>query len=141
MNCAEFEILISAYADNETTGRENNQVRMHLNSCKKCAAELEKILSLKRTLSALSESATEPFFETRLFARIENAWDRRRLFIKRISYGLSGAVIVATIVVYSIISIKPPSAVDVSDLLATEAAGYNFENELLSIYYTNQEEV
>ena len=49
MNC-EFNILLSRYHDHELTEQRYSQVQAHLNSCPSCAAELEQMQAVSRSL-------------------------------------------------------------------------------------------
>lgn len=51
MNCGECEILISAYADGELSGRDRARLQAHLNRCESCERVYQETVRLQRDLS------------------------------------------------------------------------------------------
>ena len=53
MNCKDFDELISAYANNELTGREREKIVDHLSGCARCGAELSEYVVVRSKLTSL----------------------------------------------------------------------------------------
>jgi anti-sigma factor RsiW len=66
LNCRQSERLLSAFADQELTGRQMLEVRDHVSRCPDCARELEALRSVKEALAALPAPEPDPGLEGRL---------------------------------------------------------------------------
>src|SRR5690349_14585766 len=73
MNCKTAQSLLSAYVDEELTGREMLQMREHLNDCPECAEEHTCVEALKRLLGASPVPEPSADFEDRLVLRVLSA--------------------------------------------------------------------
>jgi len=72
MNCKNVQSLLSAYLDEELSGREMLDIRQHLHDCGDCGHELRCIEGVKRILgSAVPEPS--PDFEDRLVSHVLSA--------------------------------------------------------------------
>ncbi len=71
MKCKNMKILLSAYADNELSKEDKDFIDEHVKSCKSCLNELEYYKKINKLLLYNKENVEPaPFFETRLFSRI-----------------------------------------------------------------------
>ncbi|MFA5032645.1 MAG: zf-HC2 domain-containing protein [bacterium] len=84
-NCDNIKLLIQAFVDNELSAEEQNVLETHINECKDCQAELE---NAKKFNKLLKENVTKvdlpPYFEAKLWARIEREKSKRFSFAKLI---------------------------------------------------------
>ena len=103
MNCKNVESSLSAYVDNELTGRDMLQVRDHLAACPACREELDVVESVKRLMSATPVPEPVIGFEDRLVANVLAATARPEPAQRRTSFvflsGVAAASMVATFVV------------------------------------------
>ncbi|MFO8008409.1 MAG: zf-HC2 domain-containing protein [Candidatus Brocadiia bacterium] len=80
MNCEKTTKLLGAYLDGELGEGEAAQVREHLQACPRCAAELEELRRLDRSLGALTGMEAPAGFARRVRAAAERAREPVRLF-------------------------------------------------------------
>jgi len=70
MNCKNVQSLLSAFIDEELSGREMLDIREHLAECNDCSEELRCVLGVKRMLCASAVPEPSPGFEDRLVSRV-----------------------------------------------------------------------
>ena len=70
MNCKNAQSLLSAYLDDELSGREMLDIREHLSECAACAEELQCIESVKRMLGGTPVPEPSDDFEERLVSHV-----------------------------------------------------------------------
>lgn len=70
MKCNQYELLLSAYLDNELDSDDRRRVCAHLADCPSCLKELDRLQNTKKLISGLGKREPAPFFETRLISRI-----------------------------------------------------------------------
>jgi anti-sigma factor RsiW len=73
MNCKNAQSLLSAYLDDELTGREMIEIREHVSACPVCTEELECVQAVKRILCATPVAEPSSDFEDRLVAHVLSA--------------------------------------------------------------------
>jgi anti-sigma factor RsiW len=73
MNCKTAQSSLSAFVDEELTGREMLEMREHLGACPECAEELTCVEALKRLLGAAPVPEPSADFEDRLVSRVLSA--------------------------------------------------------------------
>ncbi|MDD5529683.1 MAG: zf-HC2 domain-containing protein [bacterium] len=105
-NCDNIKLLIQAFVDNELSAEEQNILETHINECKDCRAELE---NAKKFNKLLKENVTKvdlpPYFEAKLWARIEREKSKRFSFAKLIPITV-GAMCVIFVAVFSFQHLK-----------------------------------
>lgn len=70
MTCKAVQSLISAYLDEELSGRQMIALRRHLDDCPECAEELKCVESVKQLLGYEQIPAPSDGFEDRLVERV-----------------------------------------------------------------------
>lgn len=70
MNCKNAQSLLSAYLDDELSGREMLDIREHLYGCESCSSELQSIEVVKRMLGGAPVPEPSVDFEERLVSRV-----------------------------------------------------------------------
>ncbi|MFH1258945.1 MAG: zf-HC2 domain-containing protein [Elusimicrobiota bacterium] len=70
MNCLQYEVMLSAYLDNELDSADRRTVCAHLEDCPFCLKELDRLQNTKKIISGLGKREPAPFFETRVISRI-----------------------------------------------------------------------
>jgi anti-sigma factor RsiW len=73
MNCKNAQSLLSAYLDEELSGREMLEIREHVFDCSACANELDSVQAVKRILCATPIAEPSADFENRLVAHVLSA--------------------------------------------------------------------
>lgn len=105
-NCNDIKSLVHTYIDNELTEGEKQLFENHINNCQGCRAELE---NAKKFNKLLKENVTKvelpPYFEAKLWARIEREKSKRFSFAKLIPITL-GAICVVFVAVFSFQHLK-----------------------------------
>ncbi len=66
MNCQKIERLLSAYIDNELSGRDMFKVRAHLSECTHCQTMLSEVESIRERVRALSSLKASSELENKL---------------------------------------------------------------------------
>ncbi len=102
MNCNNIESLLSAYIDEELTGREMLRIREHVARCASCQDELTTIEAVKCLMSGTNIPEPTPDFENRLVANVLGAVMERpaaRRFNVLALTGIAAASMLATLLV------------------------------------------
>ena len=73
MNCKTAQSLLSAFVDEELTGREMLEMRQHLNDCAQCAEEHTCVEALQRLLGGTPVPEPLVGFEDRLVSHVLSA--------------------------------------------------------------------
>ena len=143
MDCRKYGILISAYADNELRGSELESLENHLETCDKCRKELESIRKTGQLLAQREKAVPEPFFETRLSARIGSTG--RTGYLLRGYAGLLRKAVPAFILVSLVITgiyMRVPSCraenddyLFLADTIYTQEEGESFAEDIMNICF------
>ncbi len=102
MNCKTVKESIIFFIGNDLGKKECSEVEKHLDSCRQCSHLYNEI---QQTLGIIEEEKipeTNPFFFTRLEARIENPqenFNRRPIFVRSLQAAMAG--ILLAVAVYS----------------------------------------
>lgn len=111
--CDDIKTLIQAFVDGELPAGENNELQNHLKSCSNCRTEFESAKKLNKMLADnLTKVELPPYFEAKLWARIENEkrvhgkqfWPAKLVPIMVVSMCL---VVIATVIFRSVNTAKP----------------------------------
>src|SRR5579871_6455049 len=70
MNCKNVQALLSAYLDEELSGREMLDIRQHLGDCESCSEELTCVRGVKDLLGRTPVPDPTADFEERLVASV-----------------------------------------------------------------------
>lgn len=70
MNCLDISDKLFEFYDNELPEQEKNEVSTHLNSCKKCSFELEKLKQTSLVLIRTFEEPVSPQFSIKVMETI-----------------------------------------------------------------------
>jgi len=140
MNCKKIRILLSAYIDHELAGKEEESVNEHLKVCRGCSEELKYLKQTKKLFSYKEKFEPPPFFETRLFNRIDTIQPSLRGYFnvvrKIIPVFLILSVIGIGIFVKEVVFLKTENEYLFStDLLFSQEIEESFNEELIQIYY------
>jgi len=140
MNCKKIRILLSAYIDLELAGKEEESVNEHLKVCRGCSGELKYLEQTKRLFSYKEKFEPQPFFETRLFNRIDTIQPSLRGYFnvvrKMIPVLMILSVIGIGIFVKEVVFYKRADKyLFLTDLLFSQEIEESFNEELIQIYY------
>jgi predicted anti-sigma-YlaC factor YlaD len=143
MNCKKIRILLSAYIDRELAGKEEESVNEHLKVCRDCSEELEYLKQTKKLFLYKEKVEPPPFFETRLFNRIDNAGAIQpslrgyfNVVRKMIPVFLILSVIGIGIFVKEVVFLRATEEyLFPADLLFSQEVEESFNEELIQIYY------
>lgn len=137
--------MLSAYLDNELTGKDEEYLKEHIKSCQVCSRELEYLKQTKKLFLYGGKPGPAPFFETRLFERIGSvkapdfsmprlAWRLAPVFFAL--FIVTGGLFVRKIVVN-----KPAEETLPAELLFASEVEEEFSNEIIKIChgYTESE--
>jgi len=72
MNCKDLHNRIIFYLDSELSEKEMEETKLHLAECNECAAFADEVEKTLEVLTAEKSPAVNPFFYTRLKAKMEN---------------------------------------------------------------------
>jgi len=72
MNCKDLHNRIIFYLDAELSEKEMEETKLHLAECNECAAFADEVEKTLEVLTAEKSPAVNPFFYTRLKAKMEN---------------------------------------------------------------------
>lgn len=73
MNCKNAQSLLSAYIDEELSGREMLDLRAHLSDCTECSEELRCVEAVRQVLGGTPVPEPSPDFEDRLVSSVLRA--------------------------------------------------------------------
>lgn len=122
MNCKNVQSLLSAYLDEELSGREMLDIREHLHECNDCTEELRCIEGLKRLLGGTPVPEPSAGFEDRLVSSVMSA--ARPVEPKRISIfaltGIAAASMLATLLILNSIHRESTAVAEQRDSLPYE---------------------
>ncbi len=122
MNCKNAQALLSAYLDEELSGREMLDIREHLHQCEACAEEVRCVQAVKRILSAAPVPEPSADFENRLVSRVLQAVPAtaqpKRLSVVALT-GIAAASMLATMLLLNTMHRESP-VVDPHDSIATD---------------------
>lgn len=71
MNCKKIAVMLSAYTDAELSQEEIKIVDTHLEKCSQCQEKSARIKRINEELSYEEKYNLKPYFESRLFNRIQ----------------------------------------------------------------------
>ena len=115
MNCKNTQTLLSAYLDEELTGREMLEIRTHLNECSICAAEARCVEGVKRFLGGAPVPEPSSGFEDRLVAHVLSATGKPA-HQKSISiFALTGIAAVSMLATMVMLNLIRPEGAAVSE--------------------------
>lgn len=72
MKCKKIQKKLSAFMDGELDEQQQELVQTHLQDCRDCQEALEHLNRIDRVLGEVSEMAVQPFFLSRLHARLQS---------------------------------------------------------------------
>lgn len=121
MNCNNVQARISAYLDNELSGREMLALRAHLSACPICTEELRCVQVVKHLVSSVPVPGPSADFEERLVSRVLAV---PPLVEKRLSLaaftGIAAVSMLATIMLLNLMRTPAPAALDGHEDMATQ---------------------
>lgn len=129
MNCRTCSNMLSAYRDQELTGREMLAVREHLSGCSSCQEELASLEAIHRALGRLSDARVPAGLEGRLQTAVFQPKPRGGVPLQMAAWGgLAAAAAFCAVAVFH--AFQPPIRAEVresfptgaSDLAYTDAA-------------------
>ncbi len=82
MKCNKVTRLLSKYIDQELSADVNDQIRVHLDTCKKCKSIYSRVKDSMKLLQAKSEISEQAFYYTRLKQNMENKIHTENSFFK-----------------------------------------------------------
>ncbi|MDD2889327.1 MAG: zf-HC2 domain-containing protein [bacterium] len=89
-NCDNIKLLIQAFVDNELSSDEQKILDSHIKECQDCKTELENATILNKLLKDnIKKVDLPPYFEAKLWARIEREKSRKFSFAKLIPITVS----------------------------------------------------
>jgi hypothetical protein len=105
-NCDNIKLLIQAFVDNELSPDEQKILDSHIKECQDCKTELENATILHKLLKEnIKKVDLPPYFEAKLWARIEREKSRKFSFTKLIPITV-GAICVIFVSVFSFQHLK-----------------------------------
>ena len=134
MNCKALHNKLIFFLDNDLSDNEMEQVRIHLDVCPECAAFAE---DMKKTLGVLQKERSievNPFFYTRLKAKLENQSVRTRqgsffpVWERIVQPAVFSLLLLAGI--YSGYKIAEPEKIDFKALAGLEGETIPYLNEM-----------
>ena len=72
MNCKKVEALLSAYADNEVSEIEKQQIRIHLDDCGVCKASYEFEIATKKIIASSKKQKAPAGLREKIITEITN---------------------------------------------------------------------
>ena len=84
MKCSQVLNKLSAYLDGEISEKEKKLIEDHLNTCKKCSAELASFAELNNTLKIVKDIEIPAYFRTHVKQRIKDQTLIRVPFLEKI---------------------------------------------------------
>jgi anti-sigma factor RsiW len=123
MNCKNAQSLLSAYIDEELTGREMLELRTHLAECAECSEELKCVEAVRRLLGGSPVPEPSADFEDRLVSSVL-ASTGSRSDAKKISLftltGIAAASMLGTMLLLNSMKQEAPAVADQSSNLPYE---------------------
>ncbi len=117
MNCKNVQSLLSAFIDEELSGREMLDIREHLSECADCSQELRCVEGVKRLLGATRVPEPSAGFEDRLVSRVlaaAPAPSEKRISVLALT-GIAAASMLATMLLLNSIHREAPVAQQQAD--------------------------
>jgi anti-sigma factor RsiW len=118
MNCKNTQSLLSAYIDEELTGREMIEIRAHLGECDLCAAEARCVEGVKRFLGGSPVPEPSPDFEDRLVSHVLSATgvatEQRKLSVFTLT-GIAAVSMLATMMLLNTFRHEVPTVSEQND--------------------------
>jgi anti-sigma factor RsiW len=115
MNCKNAQSLLSAYLDEELTGREMLDLRAHLGQCAQCSEELKCVQAVRRLLGGSPVPEPSADFEDRLVSSVLAATDLRPA-AKKLSLmtltGIAAVSMLATMMLLNSMKHEPSAVAD-----------------------------
>ncbi len=114
MDCKTLHRKMIFYIDGELPNPEMEKIKFHLDECSDCAAFYEEVRKTLDVLTAEKQREVNPFFYTRLKARLENqsavqpAFQQNRVWAKMLQPAFFTVLLLAGI--YSGIKIGQPAS-------------------------------
>ena len=90
MKCDEIKKLLSPYIDGELTAENELRVEKHINACRECAFELEKLHATWALLDKSAKVEAPPFFAAKVKHRIDKKSSQKHapqiieIFLRRV---------------------------------------------------------
>jgi anti-sigma factor RsiW len=145
MKCNKIKIMLSAYFDGELKPEEEKTVIEHLKSCGSCAGELEYLKQTRKLFARTERIEPGPFFETRLFNRIEESretiWSPLSHFrvLRRLipAFAAVAVIVLGVFIRGQFISRSVDKDLILTDMLYDSETEKNFKSELSEIYYNS----
>jgi predicted anti-sigma-YlaC factor YlaD len=113
MNCKTAQSYLSAYLDEELSGREMLDIREHLRDCEECAEEARCVQTLKHVLGAAPVPEPSADFEDRLVSTVMSAAfvkpEAKRISLFALT-GIAAASMLATMLLINTVGGPKPSA-------------------------------
>ena len=123
MNCKTVQTLLSAYLDEELSGREMLELRSHLNECDECAEELRCIEVVKRVIGGSPVPEPSADFESKLITNVLTATcrheEQKKISLLTLS-GIAAASMLATMLLLNSLRSPAPVAPDQHDTMPME---------------------
>jgi hypothetical protein len=122
MKCAEIQQLLSAYLDNELTGKEQEHVSQHLTTCAQCSQELNTLKTVSNLVSSLPKISAPDELAKRVRHKItetctpesltsENPWIKFLFRYRPVLIGATSAAAVFLIIYINIIFLSHPKPI------------------------------
>lgn len=119
MNCKNAQSMLSAYLDEELTGREMLELRAHLGECGDCSEELKCVEAVRRLLGGSPVPEPSADFEDRLVSSVLSA-TQPRSDQKKISFvaltAIAAASMLGTLVLLNSMKREPDSVVQQNNI-------------------------
>src|ERR1044072_1381293 len=113
MNCKNAQSLLSAYIDEELSGREMLDLRAHLSACTECAEELKCVEAVRQLLGGSPVPEPSPDFEDRLLSSVLAAThpnsDHKKISVITLT-GIAAASMLATMLMLNSFKQEAPTA-------------------------------
>jgi anti-sigma factor RsiW len=134
MNCKDLHKRIIFYLEGELSEKEMEETKLHLAECNECAAFADEVEKTLAVLTAEKSPAVNPFFYTRLKAKIENRasaqyeLQQKSILVKILQPAFFSILLLAGI--YTGIKIGQPSAVNSDSNIYAEQEIIPYLNEM-----------
>lgn len=131
MRCRTLQKHLSAYLDGELDARQNAQIQAHVAQCESCSLELARLRKAYDALLDGVKIAPDPFFITRLRARLAEDKTKTAGFRWNVQKLVFPASVAAAIFIGAILGVQATKSV-LSSPGAADPSDEYFESETLA---------
>ena len=96
MNCQEAELLFIDHLDNTLSSQVSGELSQHIHNCASCSAQFAQLTATYRLIEQEKEMPVNPFFYTRVKARLEAEAQPKQL-VTRLTQVLKPLAVAASI--------------------------------------------